>query len=198
MPPMPFPMPLLFITAVKDICAINTFEKLLNILFSEVYCWYFGLTTLLFSPTITDMSLYEVLNLFLRWPLVFQPFLHRPLVARDVVTPVLRGQRLLAFSVYTAYYHMLAATSIRRNFLEEKTNSNSPSRHLLRKVNRRVSVLFRKVDIDRPSNSSQRHIENATAHTWERGWGWRILIPLWISVSAFGEIRTWAVKLFDF
>ena len=38
MPPMPFPMPLLFITAVKDICAINTFEKLLNILFSEVYC----------------------------------------------------------------------------------------------------------------------------------------------------------------
>ena len=24
--------------AVKDICAINTFEKLLNILFSEVYC----------------------------------------------------------------------------------------------------------------------------------------------------------------
>ena len=27
----------LFITAVKDICAINTFEKLLNILFSEVY-----------------------------------------------------------------------------------------------------------------------------------------------------------------
>ena len=26
-----------FITAVKDICAISTFEKLLNILFSEVY-----------------------------------------------------------------------------------------------------------------------------------------------------------------
>ena len=38
MPPMPFPMPPLFITAVKDICAINTFEKLLNILCSEVYC----------------------------------------------------------------------------------------------------------------------------------------------------------------
>ena len=38
MPPMPFPMPPLFITAVKDICAINAFEKLLNILYSEVYC----------------------------------------------------------------------------------------------------------------------------------------------------------------
>ena len=87
MPPMPFPMPPLFITAVKDICAINTFEKLLNILFSEVYCWYFGFTTLLFSATITDMSLYEVLNLFPRWPLIFRSFLHPPLVARDVVTP---------------------------------------------------------------------------------------------------------------
>ena len=63
---MPFPMPLLFITAVKDICAINTFEKLLNILFSEVYCSYFGFITLLFSATITDMSLYELLNLFPR------------------------------------------------------------------------------------------------------------------------------------
>ena len=92
MPPMPFPMPLLFITAVKDICAINTFEKLLNILFSEVYCWYFGFTTLLFSATITDMSLHEVLNLFTRWPLVFRSFLHPPLVARDVVTPVRRAQ----------------------------------------------------------------------------------------------------------
>ena len=37
MPPMPFPMPPLFNTAVKDICAIETFEKLPNILFSEVY-----------------------------------------------------------------------------------------------------------------------------------------------------------------
>ena len=79
---MPFrmpPMPLLFIIAVKDICAINTFEKLLNILFSEVYCWYFGFTTLLFSATITDKSLYEVLNLFPRWPLVFRSFLFPPL-----------------------------------------------------------------------------------------------------------------------
>ena len=33
---MPFPIPLMFITAVKDICATNTFEKLRNILFSEV------------------------------------------------------------------------------------------------------------------------------------------------------------------
>ena len=63
---MPFPMPLLFITAVKDVCATKTFEKLLNILFSEVYCCYFGFTTFLFSETTTDMSLHEVLNLFLR------------------------------------------------------------------------------------------------------------------------------------
>ena len=87
MPPMPFPIPPLFNTAVKDICAINTFEKLLHILFSEVYCWYFGFTTLLFSTTITDMSLYELLNLFPRWPLVFRSFLHSPLVAHDVITP---------------------------------------------------------------------------------------------------------------
>ena len=33
------------------------------------------------------MSLYEVLNLFPRWPLVFRSFLHPPLVARDAVTP---------------------------------------------------------------------------------------------------------------
>ena len=33
------------------------------------------------------MSLYEVLNLFPRWPLVFRSFLPAPLVARDVVTP---------------------------------------------------------------------------------------------------------------
>ena len=38
LPPMPFPIPPLFNTAVKDICAINTFEKLLHILLSEVNC----------------------------------------------------------------------------------------------------------------------------------------------------------------
>ena len=64
MPPMPFLMPPLFITAVKDICAINTFEKLLNILFSEVHCLHFGFTTLLFSETTTDMSLHELSNVF--------------------------------------------------------------------------------------------------------------------------------------
>ena len=74
-PPVPFPMPLLFITAVTDICAINTFEKLLKILFSEVYRWHFGFTTPLFSATSTDMSLYEVLTLFPYWPLVFRSFL---------------------------------------------------------------------------------------------------------------------------
>ena len=75
--------------------------------------------------------------------------IHKPPVSlEDRRANVSRGQRLLAFSVYTAYYHILTATSIRRNFLEEKTNSNSPSRHLLRKVDRRVPVLFRKVDIN--------------------------------------------------
>ena len=74
MPPMPFPMPPLFVTAVKDICVINTFEKLLKILFSEVYCWYFGFTTLVFrnynwyvsiwiikfvSPLTTHISLFS-------------------------------------------------------------------------------------------------------------------------------------------
>ena len=48
-------------------------------------------------------------------------------------------QSLFAFSVYTAYYHVLTTTSIGRNFLEEKTNSNSTSRQLLRKVDRRVT-----------------------------------------------------------
>ena len=81
----------LLLLAVKDICAINTFEKLFNILFSEVYCWYFGFTSLLLSATITDMSLNEVLNLFPRWPLVLRSFLHPPLVARDVVTPTIKS-----------------------------------------------------------------------------------------------------------
>ena len=64
MQPMPFPIPALFNIAVKDICAINTFEKLFHILLSEVYCSHFGFTTLLLSETTTDMSLYEVLNFF--------------------------------------------------------------------------------------------------------------------------------------
>ena len=34
------------------------------------------------------MYLYELLNLFPRWPLVFRSFLPSPLVARDVVTPL--------------------------------------------------------------------------------------------------------------
>ena len=66
MQPMPSPIPALFNIAVKDICAINTFEKLFHILLSEVYCSHFGFTTLLLSETTTDMSLYEVLNLFSR------------------------------------------------------------------------------------------------------------------------------------
>ena len=59
---------------------------------------------------------------------------------------VSRGQRLFAFSFYTAYYRVLTATSISRNFLEGKSNSISTSRQLLREVDRRVPVISRKVD----------------------------------------------------
>ena len=86
MQPMPFPIPALFNIAVKDICAINTFEKLFHILLSEVYCSHFGFTTLLLSATTTDMSLYEVLNLF---PADHLYFLTASLIARDVVTPLI-------------------------------------------------------------------------------------------------------------
>ena len=60
-PPMPFPMPPLFITAAKDICAINTFR---NILFYFINI--LALQILFFSANTTDMSLYEVLKLFPR------------------------------------------------------------------------------------------------------------------------------------
>ena len=53
-------MPSLFIKAVQDISTINTFEKLLNILFREVNCLHFGFTTRLFPATTNDMSLYEL------------------------------------------------------------------------------------------------------------------------------------------
>ena len=59
-------MPSLFIKAVKDMCTINTFEKLLNILFSEVNCLQFGFTTRLFPDTTNDLSIYELLKLFHR------------------------------------------------------------------------------------------------------------------------------------
>ena len=59
---------------------------------------------------------------------------------------VSRGQRLFAFTVYTAYYRVLTATSISRNFLEGKSNSISTSRQLLRKVDRRVPVLSQRVN----------------------------------------------------
>ena len=74
MPPMPFPMPPLFDTAAKDISAINTFEKLLNILFSEgywltlrlyntiVFCnynWYVSIWIIKFvSPLTTRISVF--------------------------------------------------------------------------------------------------------------------------------------------
>ena len=119
MPPMPFPIPPLFITAVKDICAINTFEKLLNILFSEVYCWHFGFRRLLFSATITDMSLYEVLNLFTRWPLVFRSFLH-PTHSSPVCA--LFRQRFLSFLI-----KILLGINIYLTCLNVKLNSEMVS-----------------------------------------------------------------------
>ena len=118
--------------AVKDICAINTFEKLLNILFSEVYCWHFGFRRLLFSATITDMSLYEVLNLFTRWPLVFQSFLRPPLVARDIETPATLS--IMVFNIcekadLKVLFKLFGNTLLRfvslENFTKATTFSNS-------------------------------------------------------------------------
>ena len=34
---------------------------------------------------------------------------------------------------------------------------------------------FKSFTVNRPFYSSQRHIGNATAHTWERGWAWLVL-----------------------
>ena len=51
----------LFITAVKD---LSSFEKLVKILFREVYYQHLGFTTRLFSATTNDLSLYEVLKFF--------------------------------------------------------------------------------------------------------------------------------------
>ena len=107
MPLMPFPMPPLFITAVKDICTINTFEELLNILFSEVYCLHFSFPRLLFSAVTTDIFLYEVLKLFPCWPLIFWSFLLSPLIACDVVTPAcVTCSMSIRFCNYLLHIHL--------------------------------------------------------------------------------------------
>ena len=49
--------PPLFIAAVKDICTINNFEELLNILFSQVNCQHFGFKMRLLITTTNDLSL---------------------------------------------------------------------------------------------------------------------------------------------
>ena len=75
MPPMPFPMPSLFNTAAKDICAINTFEKIAKNLISEgywltfrlyntiVFCnynWYVSIWSIKFvSPLTTRISVFS-------------------------------------------------------------------------------------------------------------------------------------------
>ena len=98
---------------------------------------------------------------------------------------VSRGQRLFAFSVYTAYYRVLTATSISRNFLEGKSNSISTSRQLLRKVDRRVPVLSPKVN----SNRSAVHI--ATCLHLSRGINLHILTPI---TTVFSTLRVSTTK----
>ena len=109
--------------------------------FVQPYVWFLLLIRVLMGSHVSSIKV--LLVRFTR-----ERFIVFKLTVRlkDRRADVPRGQRLFAFSVYTANYHVLTTTSIGRNFLEEKTNSNSTSRHLLRKVNRRVPVLFRKVD----------------------------------------------------
>ena len=74
--------------------------------------------------------------------------IYKPNVSlEDRQADVSRGQGLFAFSIYTAYYRLLTATSISRNF-RRKSNSIPTSRQLLRKVDSRFPVLSRKVDSD--------------------------------------------------
>ena len=57
----------------------------------------------IFAATITDMSLYDELNLFYRWPIVFRSFLHSLLFARDVVTwGKVRQQKLVLRELWVA------------------------------------------------------------------------------------------------
>ena len=79
--------PPLFIAAVKDICTINNFEELLNILFSQVNCQHFGFKMRLLITTTNDLSLsLYIYKLFHRCPLVLRFFFLPLLVARDVVS----------------------------------------------------------------------------------------------------------------
>ena len=84
---------------------------------------------------------------------------HRPPVSLEVWRANFsRSQKLFTFSVYTHSHtwslpngvdlltRELTATSNNRNFLVEKSNYILTSRHLLRKVDGRVSILFRKID----------------------------------------------------
>ena len=96
----------------------------------------------------------------------------------------LRGQTLFAFSVYTAYYHVLTTTSISRNFLEGKSNSISTSRQLLRKVDRSVPVLSREVD----SNWSAVDISTCL-HLSE----WQICI-FWSLITVVSTLRVSTTK----
>ena len=109
--------------------------------FVQPYVWFLLLIRVLIGSHVSSIKVLLVRFTRERFT-IFKPTVR----LKDRRADVPRGQRLFAFSVYTANYYVLTTTSIGRNYLEEKTNANSTSRHLLPKVNRRVPVLFRKVD----------------------------------------------------
>ena len=111
--------------------------------FVQPYVWFLLLIRVLIGSHVSSIKVLLVRFTRERFT-IFKPTVR----LKDRRADVPRGQRLFAFSVYTANYHELTTTSIGRNFLEEKTNANSTSRHLLRKGSRCVPVLFRKVDSD--------------------------------------------------
>ena len=98
---------------------------------------------------------------------------------------VSRDQRLFAFSVYTAYYRVLTATSISRNFLEGKSNSISTSRQLLRKVDRRVPVLSQRV------NSYCSAVYISTFFLWDE---WQICIFWLLLLTMLPMLRVSTTK----
>ena len=107
--------------------------------FVQPYVWFLLLIRVLIGSHVSSIKVLLVRFTRERFT-IFKPTVR----LKDRRADVPRGQRLFAFSVNTANYHVLTTTSIGRNFLEEKTNANSTSRHLLRKVNRRVPDYFGK------------------------------------------------------
>ena len=103
--------------------------------FVQPYVWFI----LLLIRVLIDSHVSSIKVLLVRFTRKGSLFFKPTVSLDDRRADVPNGQRLFAFSVYTAYYHVLTATSIGRTFLEEKTNSNPTAWHLLRKVDRRVT-----------------------------------------------------------